>query len=95
MLYNDGEECRVYRPIAGTLNMLDELRNTGMVNMLLSHTHPHNPRPGKQIASITEADLDTVLEGYTRGGTGSMVEAYKDNNKAKERVLARAKGNHD
>jgi len=85
-MYNDGYECRVYRPVAGTLNILGGTENTSMANMLLSHKYPHNPRPGQDIVKIAEGDLDQVIEGVTRGGTGSMVEAYKDNNKAKERV---------
>ena len=95
MQYNDGGECRVYRPVAGTLNFLDETRNTSMANMLLSHTIQNSPRPAKQIASVTEEDLDVVLEGFTRGGAGSMVVALKNNNKAKERILARAKGSNN
>jgi hypothetical protein len=94
MQYNDGGECRVYRPVAGTLNMLDETRNTSMVNMQLSHTIQNSPRPVKQIASVTEEDLDRVLDGYTKG-IGTRLESMYDNNKAKERILARAKGSNN
>ena len=92
MLYNDGFECRIYRPVAGTLNFLGE-ENTPMYNFLLSHTYPHNPRPGKEIANITEEELDRVLDGYTKSDSklGNMRGAHDNRNKGKKKVLEHAK----
>jgi len=93
MLYNDGYECRVFRPVAGTLNILGE-HNTCMVNMMLSHYMPNNPRPGKAIVKLTEKDLDTVLDGYTRESQVGTLRGSKDDwNKGKQKVLEHAKEN--
>ena len=93
MLYNDGYECRVYRPVAGSLNFLGD-DNVGMGNMLLSHTHPNYPRPAKNIAKITESDLDRVLDGYTRDSKVGSMRGARDNwNKAKQKVIEHAKEN--
>jgi len=93
MLYNDGEVCRIYRPVAGTLNILGE-SNTSMKNMMLSHKYEHNPRPGRAIAKITEDDLDRVLTGYTRDSKVGTGRGARDNwNKGKQKVLEHAKEN--
>jgi len=94
MLYNDGMECRVYRPVAGTLNILDEFNNTPMGNFVLSHSYPHKPRPGQSIAKVTEDDLDNVIDGYTRPSkVGTGRGAHDNRNKGKQRVLEHAKQN--
>ena len=94
-MYNDGYECRVFRPVAGSLNFLGK-SNVCMGNMILSHTYPHNPRPAKSIANITEKDLDSVLNGYTRDSKVGSMRGARDNwNKAKQKVIEHAKENKE
>ena len=59
--YNDGFECRIYKPVQGQTVLLGATENTSMEHLALATIIEHNPSPVKKHNEVSEADLDHVL----------------------------------